>query len=195
VADRLAELGAWIKANRTAAIIGVGASLAGVVYLRRTAGAGALLGSAPGPVSAGAGYGGAPVASPSGVGIQGPPGDPGLPGAAGAGGAAGARGAPGAPGAAGKPGTPGAPPAPVYKLIIPAGTYTGFIVSPTCTLSPRTMHIPAAGSSATVTPRSCGGHMSWRITAGGYGGVSLVEGMTRGDWYITLNGQRIAQGS
>lgn len=64
-----------------------------------------------------------------------------------------------------------------------AGQVAAYIVSGSCTLSPRTLSFGKA-SSAPVERGTCGGRTYWRTMAGAYSGVSYVAGLSTGPWYI-----------
>jgi hypothetical protein len=80
-----------------------------------------------------------------------------------------------------------------YHIIIEgAYTMTGYVVSPTCTLTPKVLHF-GAGSSASVTRGVCGGMTYWKAsgTLGvGYGGISYICGLTGYGWHIVKRYRR-----
>lgn len=72
-----------------------------------------------------------------------------------------------------------------YRVIIEgAGSITGYIVSSTCTLSPRTLSF-GGPSSAAVARGTCNGRVYWRsLGSGGYSGASYVAGLSGGPWRV-----------
>jgi hypothetical protein len=77
-----------------------------------------------------------------------------------------------------------------YIVVIEgASRLNGYRVGANCSLTPAPMAF-GGGSFASVARGSCGGRTYWKITQGGYAGISLVCGLTGVGWHIARRYQK-----